>query len=354
MKIAITADIHLKSDGKYPERLNALKNILDQLLEENIENLIVAGDLFDLESQNYSIFDNLCKEKKYGNIQFFIIRGNHDRNISSKYFTSPNIKVFNEPGFVTFGNLEPGFLFIPYSAKQSMGHFLAKHRHLPEDNWVLVGHGDYLSGIKNINEYEPGVYMPLSRLDIEYYKPAKVFLGHIHKNMQAGKVYYPGSCCSIDINETGKRSFLIVDLNDLKVYEKTIETDYIFFNETMVCMPALNEFESLKAKVARLIKEWGLSSTEILKTRIRLKVKGYTTDIKKLDLTLKDAFSGFTFHDSAGPDLSGVFLFNDPERISIVERVKKSIDILDETMECDQEKKDIVLEQALDIILGQS
>jgi DNA repair exonuclease SbcCD nuclease subunit len=69
MKIAITADIHLKNKEKYPERYNALKNILDQLIESNINNLIIAGDLFDINSQNYSVFDDLCKQKKYVTIQ---------------------------------------------------------------------------------------------------------------------------------------------------------------------------------------------------------------------------------------------------------------------------------------------
>ena len=73
MKIAITADIHLKTNKEYPERLNALKNILDQLVDESIASLIIAGDLFDLESQNYSLFDELCRQNEYSNIEFYIM-----------------------------------------------------------------------------------------------------------------------------------------------------------------------------------------------------------------------------------------------------------------------------------------
>ncbi|MGZ5501776.1 MAG: metallophosphoesterase, partial [Nitrososphaeraceae archaeon] len=68
MKIAITADIHLKTNKEYPERYNVLKNMVDQLLEEGISTLIIAGDLFDIKSQNYSLFDELCKQEKYSQI----------------------------------------------------------------------------------------------------------------------------------------------------------------------------------------------------------------------------------------------------------------------------------------------
>jgi len=68
MKVAITADLHLKTKVENTERYNALINILNQLLLENINNLIIAGDLFEINSQNYSIFDELCKQKKYNQI----------------------------------------------------------------------------------------------------------------------------------------------------------------------------------------------------------------------------------------------------------------------------------------------
>ena len=43
MKIAVTADLHLKSREECPERWNALANIIDQMLTEGIKRLIIAG-----------------------------------------------------------------------------------------------------------------------------------------------------------------------------------------------------------------------------------------------------------------------------------------------------------------------
>lgn len=355
MKIAITADIHLKTNKEYPERYNALRNILDQLLESNITNLIIAGDLFDIKSQNYSLFDELCKQEKYSQIQFYVICGNHDLAISQKHFTADNIKIFNKPEMITFGDSSVNFFFIPFLLGKSMGEVLAdynaSHENAFSGNWILIGHGDYLSGMRELNTYESGIYMPLSRSDIEFYEPAKVILGHIHKKIDLGKVHYTGSPCGMDINETGKKSFLILDSDNLDITAQTIETDYIFFNETLIVLPTSNEFEDIRNKAVSLIKSWVLGKNEILKTRIRIKVKGYTSDRKKLDLVLKEVFSIYAFYNNEEPDTKEVLLLNDPERISIVERVEERIGQLEENFGYLQAKKDNILEQALYIML---
>ena len=351
MKIAITADLHLKTNGEYPERFNALKNILECLLREDVENLIIAGDLFDAGSQNYSIFDDLCKAKKYSNIKFYIIAGNHDSNINSKYFTAANIKVFNDPEPFIFNDSAYSFFFIPYLPGGSMGGIIAGHKKSIKEPWILIGHGDYLSGIRDPNTYETGVYMPLGRTDIEFYNPSKVILGHIHKKMEMGRVFYPGSPCGMDINEAGRRSFIMLDTNDSEITVKKVDSDYIFFNETLVALPTTDESDYIKKKIDDFKKGWDLSMEEIPRARIRLKVKGYTSDRKKLETVLRELLSDFTFYNDEGPDLSLVSVLNDTERINIVERAKEKIDAVGESQGFSQSKKDLVMEQALSIIL---
>lgn len=352
MKIAITADIHLKTEQENPERLNALRDILDQLIKEDIRTLIIAGDLFDMESNNYSVFDELCRDKKYAGIDFYVIPGNHDQVISPKYFSSGNIKVYSEPEFVTFEDSAAGFLFVPFVADKSMGEVLAKHSMLLRERWILVGHGDYLSGTKDPNNYETGVYMPLGRSDIELFNPAKVILGHIHKKIESGKVRYPGSPCGMDINETGRKSFIILDTRDLSISEKMVSTDYLFFIENLLALPTADEFEDMKNKIRAIVDGWGLSSEEAPKARIRLKVRGYTTDKKMLENAISQPLEGFKFYNHEGPELSGVSILNDPERVSVVERVKSRVESVAEDYGYTQEKRDSVLEQSLRLILS--
>jgi len=351
MKVAVTADIHLKTGNDYPERLNALKNILDSLLKDGIGALVIAGDLFDIESQNYSVFDSMCREGKNSGINFYVISGNHDPAISPKHFTSPNIKILAEPEIINLNDNLPVFFFLPYMPGKSMGEVLAKFKQALPERWILIGHGDYLSGTKIPNTYEAGVYMPLGRSDIEYYNPSMVILGHIHKKMKAGKVHYPGSPCGMDINETGRRSFIVIDSNDMSVTERNVDSDYLFFSENLLTLPTANEFEDIKARIGGIISSWKLNDAEVSRARIRLKVRGYTSDKNRLASVIKQSFASFKFYDGKGPDMEEVFIFNDPDRIGIVERVREMIESLDEQDGYCREKKDLILEQALSLIL---
>ena len=121
MKIAITADVHLKTGQEYPERYNALKDVLDVLVREDIHILIVAGDLFDMGSQNYAVFDELCRDKKYAGIDFHVIPGNHDSAIGQKYFTAPNIRIYSEARACFLRRCRTRLLFYTISCRQVNG-----------------------------------------------------------------------------------------------------------------------------------------------------------------------------------------------------------------------------------------
>ena len=349
MRIAITADVHLTTEKEHPERYNALNNILDQMLVEKIDTIIIAGDLFDAESQNYSDFGEFCKQPPYREISFYIIPGNHDLSIKPGHFTASNITVFNEPEIIPLGDPAINFLFVPYLNNKPMGEVVAEHRIALANRWILIGHGDYICGLQKPNPYEPGIYMPLSRKDLEYYNPAIVVLGHIHKKINKGKVHYPGSPCGLDINETGKRTFLILDTNDLKIESKTIDTDNIFWNEALIALPTENEFDNMKKKIENMIQNWNLKKTEIQKVKVRLKIKGYTSNIILLSEIINETLRDFTFYDDEGPNLTEVSIFNDPELIRVVDKVRGEI----EKLEWDDEitTKDDILEQALHVIL---
>lgn len=351
MKIAVTADVHLKTKEKSPERWNALADVLDKMISEDITNLIIAGDLFNQESRNYSEFDEFCKSEKYirHRIKFFMIPGNHDPSISQKDFTSDNIKVFSRTEIAGFGNPPVFFLFIPYQPGKSMGEAAAGYKKDLSGPWILIGHGDYATGIHDPNPYEPGIYMPLTRNDIQYYNPAKVLLGHIHKKMNLGKVRYPGSPCGLDINETGRRSFLIIDTDNLDITEKEIDTDLLFFNETLISLPVKNEFEYIKRKAGEIIRGWDINKKDVPKIRIRLKVKGYTSDKNKLLETVKNTLKDFRFYNNEEPDLSEVSVFDDPERTAIVEKIRDRIEKLD--WDSRMISRQDITEKALHIIL---
>ena len=79
MKVAVTADVHLRTRLDHPERYNALENIFEQIEAEGIHTLIIAGDLFDKDFCTYVQFERLCRA--HPSVHVHIIPGNHDSGI---------------------------------------------------------------------------------------------------------------------------------------------------------------------------------------------------------------------------------------------------------------------------------
>jgi len=353
LKIAVTADLHLTSLQDHAERYHALENILDQMLMEAIHTMIIAGDLFDVHIRNYAEFDALCQKPKYRDIQFHIIPGNHDSQIDSRMFTSDNVKIHSKSGIHSFDLISVPFLFLPYQKDKTMGEEIATWRsELPPNEWILIGHGDWMESIQESNPLEPGVYMVLTRSDVESFKPAQVVLGHVHKPLDKDQVHYTGSPCGLDISETGKRRFLIIDSEDGSVMSKTVDTDIIFFDESFIMLPVEDEKIFIKKQVQSRMKEWNIKESDRNKIRMRVKVNGYSADKNGLMMTLKECFEGLSFYQDQEPDLSGVSISDDVDRAEITRRVLEKIRALKWPENEEEPSKEQMMLEALHVIYG--
>ncbi|MFW6143712.1 MAG: metallophosphoesterase family protein, partial [Patescibacteria group bacterium] len=328
MKIAMTADIHLKTRTETPKRWYALENILDQIISQQIDNLIIAGDLFDIDTRNYSEFDQLCNQEKHRQIAFHIIPGNHDSGVNPQSFASQNITVYDQPSTVTLGN--KNVFFAPYVENKTMAEAFAENRALLKKPWILVGHGDYMSSAHNPNPLEPGIYMPLSKKALNQYQPAITLLGHIHKPLQTPeKVYYPGSPCGLDITETGRRKFLVLDLENLQTKQVHVDSKVLYFDENIVVYPLENEKEFWKEKVATLQEKWNLSETEKEKTVLRIEISGYSANRRELKKYFEETFQDFSFWKEEGIDISQVKSSQNQELLRISEQISSKINRLE-------------------------
>jgi DNA repair protein SbcD/Mre11 len=326
MLVAVTADLHLTSRETHPERFHALEDILGRMAREKIRHLVIAGDLFDQDARNTSDFEKICSEHKRHSIHFHILPGNHDARLSAKSFSAENVNVYSEPEMKEFDLLSLPILFMPYQKDKNMGVALAAFESRCRPNqWILIGHGDWTGTLREPNPAEPGLYMPMTRVDVETLKPVSVILGHVHKPFNQSVVHIPGSPCGLDISETGRRTFLILDTETGGVKPAPIDTDVLFFDETVVVFPADDEENLLKAALATLAAGWGLTEKEKSKAWLRLRIAGYTTDKQKLAKTVASHFRGFRFYPDGEPDLSGVSMSEDVERADLAEQVRKQI-----------------------------
>ena len=342
MKIAVTADLHLNS--KYLDRALALQNILAQLDTEGIQHLIIAGDLFDKDGDDsaYSSFLDPCRS--YPDIQIHLIPGNHDSEQSLADLHLDSLHKYHTPEAVEFEGLQ--VLFVPYQKSLSMGDVINAAINFPEGQaWVLVGHGDFIDGLREPNPREKGIYMPLKKSDILESNLKKVFLGHIHsptdlKKPLGGKVIYPGSPQGLDVSETGHRRFLVLDTNRIEVSERKVQSNSIFLDETFFVFPSDQEMKQLTEQLEQqlMLADWENEKERIY---VRLQVVGFSRQKDELieSFTLKVKSLGIKLYESShashspNPNFDGLLNANDPQRNLVARKVIEKIDLLDAKIE---------------------
>ncbi len=347
MKIAITADLHLKGLKETPERYLTLENICSALKVQGIKHLIIAGDLFDKDFSNYHDFDRLCNI--YSDIKFLIIPGNHDYEIEQRFFTSSNIEIIKTPKIHIIEDI--ALVFIPYESSKSIDECLTElyHKEKLTKKWILISHGDYLTGNRELNPYESGFYMPLTYKAITKYNPLRVFLGHIHKPSDFGRVIYPGSPYPLDINETGRRRFIIYDSVSDSCHQILTKTDKIYFNESLFIFPMEKEQEFLEKKINHMIENWNINDEDLKKVVLRLSLKGFVFDLNNTLKLLNNLLANYsiTLYDQIDTSKIKILKQIEDEKLYLFEQIKDEIINLSGTWYASQDK---ILEKATEII----
>jgi DNA repair protein SbcD/Mre11 len=352
MKIAFTADLHLTTIKDHPERFNALKEVLDLLVRQKIPLLVIAGDLFDQSQKDFSEFEALVGKKEYQDLHITVIPGNHDLGLSSSNLVTKNVEIVDTPKVVPLDG-KAKLLLLPYTKYTSMGEMIGEHfADQVFNECVLVSHGDWTGGLRTPNKYEEGIYMPLTKKDIQLFPLRRVILGHIHSYGDPGTVTYTGSPCGIDITETGRRRILVYDTSNDDLSSVLINTDVIFCNESFVILPVQDEVEYLNKKIDSRIASWGLDQDSLRKVKARVSVSGYSSDRKQLAESIRKKFTAFNFYKNEEPDLSKVILSEDYARSNIASLVMEKVTTLELPEKEGFPGEEQILHEALAAIYG--
>ncbi|MBB4188426.1 DNA repair exonuclease SbcCD nuclease subunit [Sinorhizobium terangae] len=230
-----TADVHLDS----PLKTLALRNpelsellglatrrafirVVDLCLEEQVDALVLAGDLYDGDQTSMKtarfIAEQLRRLHEAG-VRTFIIRGNHDAlsKITTELVMPETVKVFGasaEAVVIDGAGHSPiaihGLSFAKPHAPQS----LLRHYALPVPDAVNIGimHTS-LGGSEKHDLYAPCSVADLQQSGFRYWA-----LGHIHKRSviedPASVIVMPGMPQGRDINEDGPKSVSLVTIRD--------------------------------------------------------------------------------------------------------------------------------------------
>ena len=276
MRILHTSDWHLgkrlfKLD-RSPEHDLFLNWLLSTLIEEKIDVLLIAGDIFDTPTpphQALEVFYNfLHRVSTETKTDTYIIAGNHDSGLlleaPSRLLSFHRVKVWgklsNEPGdhwlTITKDKESLDLCALPFfrsyellpqgegDAMEVLKKYLTHKNVAPK---LLMFH--HLAGVFEAAGSEQVISLsgvdsiPTQELENFDY----VALGHIHKPQKVGtKVYYSGSPIPMRFSETQRKSVVVIDVKE-KVLSHEVRPIPVFRDLFIVKVDETNYLEKLKA-----------------------------------------------------------------------------------------------------------
>lgn len=232
-----TADIHLDSPLKGLEAHDdapveeirgatrrAFDNLIDLAIEEAVDFVLIAGDLYDGDWKDYNtglyFAGRMGKLDKAG-IQVFIVSGNHDaasnttkamplpNNVTIFSHKRPESQKVDDLGVIIHGQ--------GYASKAINGNLAAGYP-ISESGYFNIGllHTS-LTGRENHASYAPCCLEDLQSKGYDYWA-----LGHVHKReivSENPKVIFPGNIQGRHIKETGSKGATLVTVEDGSITE---------------------------------------------------------------------------------------------------------------------------------------
>ena len=233
MKIIHCADLHLGSrltslptgnirDTRKKEILKTFNGMIDYARENNINIIMLSGDVFDSDrpsKKDKTFFYDAIKANK--DITFLYLRGNHDieESLIEEY---DNLKTFtDEWQSYKFDNIVISGIELSPNNKSSLYSSLSLDK---DDLNIVMMHGDINTKGKEFIDLKK-----LSNKNIDY-----LALGHIHmygesKIDNRGIAIYPGCLDGRGFDELGEKGFVVLDIDNNK-----IEHNFISFSSRVI------------------------------------------------------------------------------------------------------------------------
>lgn len=277
MKLVVTfihaADIHLDSPLKGLERYegapthlqNATRQAFDNLiklaLDEEVDFLLIAGDLYDGDWRDYNTglyFATRMNQLREANIPVFIVRGNHDaasqitrhlslpENVVDFSSDKPETKLLENLGVAIHGQ---GFRQRATTTNLAQGY--------PEPKLGYFNIGLLHTALDGRVGHEP--YAPCSLQDLVNKGYDYWALGHVHRQeivQQEPLIIYPGNLQGRHINETGAKGCTVVTLNNGKVDKlRHVDLDVLRWSKTKINCAELSSpddiLDQIRLQIAR-------------------------------------------------------------------------------------------------------
>ncbi len=269
-----SADIHLDSPLKGLESFpdapvaeirgatrRAFDNLIDLAIDEKIDFLLLAGDLYDGEWKDYNtgIFfaGRMGKLKKAG-IKVFIVSGNHDAasQITKAMPLPDNVILFphHKPASVILDDLDVIIHGQSYSSRAVTDNLVSQYPQHDSNHFNIGLLHTSLTGRQGHENYAPCTLDDLKSKGYDYWA-----LGHVHQREIVSKdplIVFPGNIQGRHIKETGAKGATMVTVEDgsiIEVLER--ELDVLRWVNCQIDISACETNESVHEQVRGAMKQ---------------------------------------------------------------------------------------------------
>lgn len=295
MKFIHAADIHLDSPltglSAYPDApvemlrtatRDAFTNLVSEAIEQQVDFMVIAGDLYDGAWKDHNTGIYFCKEmgrlKKSG-IPVYVLFGNHDAEseMTKKLQLPDNVHTFDTRKPTTF-RLE--------HVKVALHGRSFKERETLEN--LAAGYPPPIPGMFNIGVLHTALegnsahanYAPCS-LDELHAKGYHYWaLGHVHEHQiwtGASTVVFPGNLQGRHIRETGPRGAIIVTADEVGVQDiKRLFVDVLRWTSLEVNVTACYSLSEVVSAIGKALENIIETSPSTIPTAVRIIVTGKT------------------------------------------------------------------------------
>lgn len=258
----------------------AFSALITCAIEEKVDFLIVAGDVYDGDWKDNSIglfFNREVARLHRENIPVFLIKGNHDaESVITRTITLPeNVREFPvaKPGTFRLDHLKVA-LHGQGFAERSARDNLALSYPPPEQGWFNIGllHTS-LTGHEQHATYAPCSVEDLRSRGYDYWA-----LGHVHEFAVVAEdplVIFPGNLQGRSIREQGARGAVLVSVEDGRIRHERIVLDRARFHEVQVALTMDDDLAALAARVAAEVEPLA-KAAEGRVVALRLRLSGET------------------------------------------------------------------------------